>query len=156
MKYVNEYGLVNRTGLDSVATSYVGAVELPFHDLYMRIDFDENGLYAGSMERAQENIPAGSIIDSAVLFVTEGAATPATVLDIGTKKVVAGALVVEDSDGLLDGETTSEGKHEATPGAQIGTKTNVTLYPYVDNVGSATDAALAGLKAVVKIRYYII
>ena len=156
MEYVNEFGLKVRTGLDAVVKEVAGERSLNYYDIYLNIDFDEDGLPAGSAEKIHAYIPAGSIIDSAALYVSEAANVDTSTLDFGTKKLVDGVLTVEDSDGLLDGETLAAGRHAAVPGAQVGIKTTVDLFPYVDNVSSAADADLAGLKGVLKVRYVIV
>lgn len=91
-------------------------------------------------------IPSGSLIQSAVLIVTEAFAGATAVLDIGTINASTGAIV--DDDGLVAATAVASltaGADIAGAGAQVGVVSSVPLKVYASYDTAAFTAGEATL-----------
>lgn len=155
MSYVDDFGMTVSYGvgegqeLKNRTDVSTGAI----HEIVTDIDYDRFGLPSANagtaFGRGIAKIPAGSIIDDAVLYVTHAAATPATTLDVGIAKKDG---TVISADGLIPDATTSTGaKYDASAtlmDSSIGADDG-----YIVMTSAGNAAALKGLKGKLVVKF---
>lgn len=155
MSYVDDFGMTVSYGLGEgqelknrtdVST---GAI----HEIVTDIDYDRFGLptvNAGtSFGRGIAKVPAGSIIDDAVLYIHTAAANPETTVNVGISKKDGSVI---SADGLIPNAATSTGaKYDANATLMDESIGEDDGYIVVTSAGNAE--ALKGLKGKLVVKF---
>lgn len=155
MSYVDDFGMTVSYGvgegqeLKNRTDVSTGAI----HEIVTDIDYDRFGLptaNAGTaFGRGIAKIPAGSIIDDAVLYIHTAAATPATTVNVGISKKDGSVI---SADGLITGAELSTGAKYSSEAALIDEAIGADDgYIVVTSAGNAE--ALKGLKGKLVVKF---
>lgn len=155
MAYVDDFGMTITYGLGEgqELKNRTDTTDGVVHTIVTDIDYDRFGLpSANAVEgfgRGIAKIPANSIIDDVVLYVTTAPATPGSTINVGISKKDG---TVIDEDGLLAGTSLEAGAHygesEALIELPIGADDG-----YITVTTAAGAEALKGLKAKLVIKF---